>query len=136
MVARLDLADQRGGDRGHAARGGARGLRAFEQRHALLEHRDRRVGEARIDETRVLAFEARLRVLHRVVEIALGQEQRLRGLAELRAQRAAVDRAGWRAAAARVAGGARNGHWRSFPRAPKGRGAGKDRERARKAPIF
>ena len=52
MVARLQLAHQRGGDRGHAAGGRARGLRALKQRHAALEHRHRRIGEARIDEAR------------------------------------------------------------------------------------
>ena len=35
-------------DRRHAGRGRARGLRAFERGHALLEHRHGRIGEARI----------------------------------------------------------------------------------------
>ena len=41
VVAGLELAHQRGGDRRHAGRGRARGLGAFERRHALLEHRRR-----------------------------------------------------------------------------------------------
>ena len=59
VVARFELAHQRGGDRRHAARGRARRLSALEQRHAAFEHRDRRVGEARIDEARIVALEAR-----------------------------------------------------------------------------
>ena len=82
VVASLQLAHQRGGDGRHAACGGARRLRAFEERHAALEHRDGRVGEARIDEARIVALEARFGLLHRVVEIALGEEQRLGGLLE------------------------------------------------------
>ena len=91
VVARLELAHERGGDGGHAARGRARRLGAFEQRHPLLEHRHGRIGEARIDEARILALEARLRELHRVVEIALGEKERFRRLLEARAQRPAMD---------------------------------------------
>jgi len=85
------LAHERGGDRRHPARGRARGLGAFEQRHASLEHCDRRVGEARIDKARSVAFEARLGDLHRVVEIALGEKERFRRLVETRSHRTAVD---------------------------------------------
>ena len=100
MVAGLDLAHHGGRHGRHAARGGARRFRAFEQRHALLEHGHGRVGEARIDEARVLALEARLGGFHRVVDEALGQEHRFGRFAELRAQRAAVDQArGGRSAA-------------------------------------
>ncbi len=74
VVARPELAHKRGGDGGHAARRRARGLRPLKQRHPPLEHRDRRIGEARVDEAGILALEARLRQLHRVVEIALGEE--------------------------------------------------------------
>ena len=91
VVARLELAHERGGDGGHAARGRARRLRAFEQRHPLLEHRDRRIAEARIDEAWILALEARLRELHRVVEKALGEKESFRRLLEGRAQRSAMD---------------------------------------------
>ena len=95
MVAGLDLAHQRERDRRHAGRGGARGLGAFERGHALLEHRDGRIGEARILVARLLALEARLGLRRAVVDVALGEEQRLRGLAELRAQGAGVDEAGF-----------------------------------------
>ena len=78
------------GDRRHAGGGGARGLGAFQQAHALLEHGDGRVGEARVDEAGVLVLEAGLGLLGAVVDEGLGEEQRLRRLAELRAQRAAV----------------------------------------------
>ena len=44
----------------------------------------------RVDEARVLVLEARLGLLGAVVDEALGQEHRLRGLAELGAQRAAM----------------------------------------------
>ena len=77
VVASLKLAHERGGDRSHPARCRARGLGAFEQSHPALEHRDRRIGEARIDEARIVALEARLGKLHRVVEIALGEEKGL-----------------------------------------------------------
>ena len=60
MVAGLQLAHQRGGDRRHAGRGGARSLGAFEFGHAALEHRDGRIGEAAIDEAALLALESRL----------------------------------------------------------------------------
>ena len=91
MVTRLELAHERRRDGGHSARGRARGLGALEQRHPLLEHRHGRIGEARIDEARIVALEARLRELHRVVEIALGEKQGLRRLLEARTQRSAMD---------------------------------------------
>ena len=94
VVAGPDLAHQRGGDRRHAGRGRARGLRAFERRHALLEHGHGRIGEARILVARLLALEAPLRAQRAVVDVALGEEQRLRGLAELRAQDAGMDQLG------------------------------------------
>ena len=94
MVAGLQVAKQRRGDGGHAARDGERGLRAFEQAHALLEHGDGRVGVARIDEARILALEARLGRLGVGIDEALGQEQRLGGLGELRAHGAAVHELG------------------------------------------
>ena len=94
MVAGAQLPHQGGVDRRHAGRGRARGLRAFERAHALLEHRHRRIGEARILVARLLALEALLGLGGGLVDVALGEEQRLRGLAELRAQRAGVDEAG------------------------------------------
>ena len=90
VVAGLEEAQQRGGDGRHAGGGGARGFGAFQQPHALLEHGDGGIGEARIDEARVLVLEAGLGLLGAVVDERLGEEQRLGGLAEGRAQRAAV----------------------------------------------
>ncbi len=48
MVAGAHLAHHRIGDRRHAGGEGARRLGAFEQRHAVLEHVERRVREARV----------------------------------------------------------------------------------------
>ena len=114
VVARLELAHERGRDRRHAARRRPRRLGALEQRHPLLEHRYGRIGEARIDEARIVALEARLGQLHRVVEIALGEEERFRRLFEPRSQRAAVDQLRRRPQRFRIAGFARARH-RSSP---------------------
>ena len=65
--------------------------------HALLEHGDRRIGEARIDEALVFALEARLRRFHFRIDEALREKERLGRLAELRAQLAPVDEGGGRA---------------------------------------
>ncbi len=70
-------------------------LGALENGHPALEHGDRRVGKARIEEARLLALEARLALLGAVVDKALGKEERLRGLAELRAHGAGVDEFGF-----------------------------------------
>ena len=86
MIARLDLAHQRGGDRRHPGRGRARGLRAFERGHALFEHAHGGIGEARILVAGLFVLEALFRAQGAVVDIALGEEQRLRCLAELRTQ--------------------------------------------------
>ena len=96
VVAGLEVAEEDGGDRRHAARRRPRGPGAFEKPHALLEHGDGRVGVARIDEAGLLALEARRRLLGAVVDVALGQEDRLGVLAELRAEDAAVDELGRR----------------------------------------
>src|SRR5262249_40884226 len=95
MVAGTKRRKDRCRHRRHAGRGRARGFRALEFDHAALEHRNRGIGIARIDEAGVLALETRLALLRAVVDIALGEEQRFRGLAELRAQGAAVDEAGF-----------------------------------------
>ena len=47
-VAGLQMREQRRVDRRHAGRGGAAGFRAFDQAQPLLQHRQRRIGEARI----------------------------------------------------------------------------------------
>ena len=137
VVARLELAHQGGGDRGHAARGGARRLGAFEQRHPPLEHRHGRVGEARIDEARIVALEARLGELHRVVEIALGEKKRFRRLFEPRSQRPAVDELRRRPQRLGIAGFSRGRH-RSSPLARERRliGARDEAKVLESAPIF
>ncbi len=95
VIAGFHQPHQRGGDGRHAGGGRARGLGAFERGHALLEHGHGRVGIARIDVTRRLAGEARLALLGARIDIALGEEQRLRRLAELRAQRAGMNQLGF-----------------------------------------
>ena len=94
MIARLELAQHGGGHGGHAAGGGAGGLGALQKRHALLEHGHGGIGEARIDEARRLAFEPRLGGLHVRIDIALGEEHGLGGLAKLRAHGPAMHKAG------------------------------------------
>ena len=99
VIAGLELADQRQRDRRHAGRGRARGFRAFERRHAPLEHVDGRIGKARILIAGIFALEARFGLGGAVVDVALGEKQRFRGLAERRAQRAGLDETGFRAVA-------------------------------------
>ena len=67
MVTGLDLAHQRRRNRRHAGGCGARCLGALKQGHALLEHGNCRVGKPPVDKTLILALEARLGLLHRVV---------------------------------------------------------------------
>src|SRR5207244_498639 len=74
------------GDRCHSGRGRARGGRAFERHHALLEHGDGRVGEARILIAGLLVLEALFRAERGLVDVALREIKRLAGLRELRAQ--------------------------------------------------
>ena len=95
VVARLDLADDRVVDRRHAGRGRARRLRALEGGHPGLEHVDGRIGEPRVEIARLGAVEARLALLGAVIDKALGEKQRFGCLAELRAERAGMDEAGF-----------------------------------------
>ena len=95
MIAGLELAGQRQRYRGHPGRGRARGFRAFERRHARLEHCDRRIGEARILEARLFVLETALGLGGVLVDVALGEKQRFGSLAELRAQRAGMDQTGF-----------------------------------------
>ena len=95
VIAGLQRRQDRGGHRGHAGGGGARGFGAFELDHAALEHRDVGIGKARIEKAGILALEARLALLGGVVDEALRQEQRFGGLAELRAQRAGMHQPGF-----------------------------------------
>ena len=97
MVAGAHLSHQRERDRGHSGCGGARGLGALELRNTLLEHRNSRIGEPRVLVAGVFALEAGFCLRRIFVDIALGQKQRFRGLAELRAQCAGVHQTGFRA---------------------------------------
>src|SRR5262249_22170932 len=72
-------------DGAHAARGRAADLRTLQRGHAFLEHADRGIGEARIDVALLLALEGELGFLGIVIDIAGCREDRLAGLAELRA---------------------------------------------------
>ena len=54
VIAGFQRRQHRGRHRGHAGRGRAAGFGAFEFDHAALEHRDRRIGIARIDDSRGL----------------------------------------------------------------------------------
>ncbi len=120
MVAGLERCQDRGGHRGHPGRRRAAGFGALELDHAALEHRNGRVGVARIDVAGVLALEARLAQLRAVVDIALGQEQPLRRLAEFGAERAAMDQAGLGAKTGGGRGGGRFGHVTSVMTAKSG----------------
>ena len=93
MIARPHLAHQRRGDRGHAGCGCARGLRALERGHAALEHGNGRIGKSRIEKAGGRARKALLAFLRAVIKKALGEKERLRGFAELRAQRARLHEA-------------------------------------------
>ena len=88
MVAGLEMAEQRGGDGGHAARGAARGVAPLQRAHAPLEHGHGGVGVAAIDVAVLVALEARLGLLGALIDIARVEEDGFRGLAELAAQRA------------------------------------------------
>jgi hypothetical protein len=91
VVAGAQLSQERGRHRRHAGRGGARRLGALERCHARLEHADRRVREAGVDVAFVLALEARLALLRRLVDVPLSEEERLGGLAEIGAEGAGMD---------------------------------------------
>ena len=92
VVARRQMAQQRGRHRRHAGRRDAARLRPFEQAQPLLEHHVGRVLQPRIGHARALAAEARGGLLGIVVGIARGEEDRLRRLAEFGPQRAAAHR--------------------------------------------
>src|SRR6185437_16765869 len=88
-----ELTEKRGGDRRHAGRRRARGFRALERAHSALEHRNRRVRIARVNEAFFLALEARFALLGAFINVALGEVERLRVLAELRAHDTAMHQA-------------------------------------------
>src|SRR5215467_9853822 len=91
MVAGLELPDQRQRYGSHPRRGRARGLGAFKRRHAPLEHVDSRIGKAGILIARVLALKPRFGLGGSVIDVALGEKQRLRSLAEWRTQGAGLN---------------------------------------------
>ena len=93
-VARLQMRQQRGIDRGHAGCRGAAVLGALDQAKPLLQHGKRRVGEAGILVVFDGSGESRLGLFGIVVDVARGQEQRFRGFAVMRALDAAMDEAG------------------------------------------
>src|SRR5262249_6466240 len=71
---------------------GPRRAGALQETHALLEHGDGGIGVAAIDEA-ALALETLLGFFGGLVDVALGKKQRLGGLAEARAQAAAMHEA-------------------------------------------
>ena len=75
VISALELADQGGPDRRHAACRGETGLRILQQRHPVFEHLDRRVAVAGVDEAVFLAIEAGLGRFRTVIDIAGGEEQ-------------------------------------------------------------
>src|SRR5262245_1622457 len=88
------MTEKRRRDGSHAARGAARGGRAFERAHARLEHGDGRVGVAAIDKALFVALETGLGLLGAVIDVARIEKDRLGGLAELASQGAAMDEGG------------------------------------------
>jgi len=84
MVARLEEAHHRGEDRRHAGRRRHARLRPLEGGQAILEHRDRRIREARVDEAFVRLGEARGLLFRAAEGKARRQEQRFGMLVELR----------------------------------------------------
>ena len=90
------MRQQRGVDRGHAGRRGAAIFGALDQAQPLFQHRQRRIGEARILIVLDRPGERRLGLFGVVVDVAGGQKQRLGGFAVMGALHAAVHQAAWR----------------------------------------
>ena len=88
VIAGLQMAQQRRGDGGHAARRAARGIGAFQRAHARLEHGHGGVGVAAIDIAVLVALEAGFGLLGARIDVARVEEDGFRRLAELAAQRA------------------------------------------------
>ena len=95
MIARAHRAHDRCRNRCHAGCCRPRSLCAFKCRNSAFEHLHRRVGKTGINEPVVLAEEPRLALFCAVVDMALGQEQRLGCLAKLRAEGALVHKQGF-----------------------------------------
>ena len=94
MVAAAQMAEQGGEHARHAAGGDVAALRPFQQGQARLQHLQRRVAVAGIDEAGLVAGEARLGRRRAVIDEARGQEDRLGGLAIGRSSGAAADQHG------------------------------------------
>ena len=85
VIAGVELAHERREDRRHAARRRLAGVRALDQREAILEHGDGGIAEAPVDVARLFVRRARVALRGRVVDKARGQIERLVGLAVMRA---------------------------------------------------
>ena len=94
VVAGFELADERQRHGGHAGRGRARSFGAFERRHALFEHRDRRIGKARILEARLFVLEAALGLGGAIVDVAWVRNSASEVSPNWRAQRAGMHQTG------------------------------------------
>ena len=94
VIAVLQLAQQGGKHRRHAGGGGEAGLRTIDLGQPLLEHGNRGIAVAGIDEALVVAEKAGLRLLGAVVDKAGVEVQRFRGLAMGRAVQPGPDGAG------------------------------------------
>ena len=94
MIAGLEACQEHGGNGGHARGGGARRRRAFQQRHAFLEHRNGRIGQTGILIAGAFALEAGLGLLGCLIGVTGGENQRLAGFLEGGADLPAAHRLG------------------------------------------
>ncbi len=90
MIARFEIGEEPRCDRRHTGCCGARILGAFQEAHALFEHGDGRIAEARVLVAGAFLLEAGFCLLGAVVDEALGEKHGLGGFAMLRADHAAV----------------------------------------------
>ncbi len=86
MIAGVELAQHGGRNRCHSGCCTSGAACVFKQAHAFLEHGNRRVGVAGVDEALIVALEARLGLLGILVHEAGIQIERLGGLAEVAAK--------------------------------------------------
>jgi hypothetical protein len=105
VVAGAHLAHDCGGHCRHSGGKAASGFGAFQERNALLEHVDGRIGKAPIDVPRRLVEEARLGIGRCRIDEAGIDEHRLGGFPVLAALGAAMDDTGLRRAAAGIGEG-------------------------------
>ncbi|MCY1547637.1 hypothetical protein D9M68_837060 [compost metagenome] len=116
MVAGANLAHHRIGNGGHAGGKGATGFGAFNQRHALLEHVDSGIGEARIIVAAGnLVLEQQFGMFRARIGIAGIEEEGFAGLVEGRTLATAMDHLGRGAEQFRIVEGVvRLGHLHAF----------------------